>query len=606
MRKRLVIFIIVWSIFFSCSVNKKLKSIKDDNILPELFLDDYKDIEIEDNIDYGYIDSISTGAGESVIMNAVVDDQTGEMVATDELDGIYVRATFRNVAERNGNIDLGFELIVPSELTDPNWQLRFQPTFHIMQDTLYSDKVLITGEKFRKLQEKGYDQYAKYMSSIIDDSLDFASAFTYEKIMNNFIKRRYAKDSLWLQDALQDDIILDYYTKNRKFNMNQRRKERADHFFRKFVKTPMITEGVRLDSVVKDDLGNIRYYYVQTIRTVTNLKRVNMVLSADIISFDKDLYRFPIMPPLTYYVSSLSNLADFSDKYIYKVLERNLTVTTSAYIDFIAGKHNIIDSLHNNKDELERIKENICDILNDPILCVDSLVVTAACSPEGSYNSNNLLAQKRAVSVKEYLGNSLEDSITIKVNWIAEDWERLNRLINSDTNLVDRDFLLECFKVESYDEREMKMRGGKDYVYLRSTLYPYLRSVKLDFHLHRRGMLKDTIHTREIDMKYAEGIDCLKNGNYKGAVNILREYKDINSALAYLGMDYNHSAQEILELLPTTAKTQYLLAIVYSRLNQHKKAIDSFLNACTIDSSMRFRGNLDPEIKRLIDKYKIM
>ena len=146
MRKRVVIISIVWSIFFSCSVNKKLESIKSENILPELFLDDYKDkvIDIEDSIDYGYIDSVYSSSEEAIIMNAVLDDQTGEMIATDQLEGVYVKATFRNVAERNGNIDLGFELVVPSKLIDPNWQLRFQPIFHIMQDTLYSDKVLIT------------------------------------------------------------------------------------------------------------------------------------------------------------------------------------------------------------------------------------------------------------------------------------------------------------------------------------------------------------------------------------------------------------------------------------------------------------------------------
>ena len=128
----------------------------------------------------------------------------------------------------------------------------------------------------------------------------------------------------------------------------------------------------------------------------------------------------------------------------------------------------------------------------------------------------------------------------------------------------------------------------------------------MDIQRNRRGRGKDTVHTREKEYKYAEGLEWLRSGNYKDAVNILREYKDLNSALAYLGMDYNYSAQEILELLPLSAKTQYLLSIVYSRLNQHGKAVDAFLKACSLDSSMKFRGNLDPEIKRLIDKYKIM
>ena len=216
-----------------------------------------------------------------------------------------------------------------------------------------------------------------------------------------------------------------------------------------------------------------------------------------------------------------------------------------------------------------------------------------------------MLARNRANSVKEYLLMKFNDSLTINTKWIAEDWARLNRLIYSDTNLANRDYILECFEIEDFDEREKWLKRGVDYVYLRGTLYPYLRCVKLEFNIHRKGMLKDTIHSKIVDSLYAKGLMLLKNADYQASLGILKDYKDFNTALAYLSLDYNYSAKEIIENFPESAKKFYLLAIIYSRLEQFSKAIHSFNLACEKDPSMRFRGNLDPEIKKLIDKYKL-
>ena len=120
-----------------------------------------------------------------------------------------------------------------------------------------------------------------------------------------------------------------------------------------------------------------------------------------------------------------------------------------------------------------------------------------------------MLARNRANSVKEYLLMKFNDSLTINTKWIAEDWARLNRLIYSDTNLANRDYILECFEIEDFDEREKWLKRGVDYVYLRGTLYHYLRCVKLEFNLHRKGLLKDTIHSTIVDSLYAIGLMVL-------------------------------------------------------------------------------------------------
>ena len=62
---------------------------------------------------------------EMIIMKAIRDEQSGEMVAAEMLDAAMVTARFRNIAERHGKIDLEFQVVVPPEMQDSRWQLRF-------------------------------------------------------------------------------------------------------------------------------------------------------------------------------------------------------------------------------------------------------------------------------------------------------------------------------------------------------------------------------------------------------------------------------------------------------------------------------------------------
>ena len=94
---------------------------------------------------------------EVLIMKAVKDDESGEMVAHEVLNAAVITARFRNVAERHGKIDLRFEVIVPPEMQDTKWQLRFYPDMFILQDSIRLEPVIITGEEYRANQLRGYD-----------------------------------------------------------------------------------------------------------------------------------------------------------------------------------------------------------------------------------------------------------------------------------------------------------------------------------------------------------------------------------------------------------------------------------------------------------------
>ena len=102
------------------------------------------------------------------------------------------------------------------------------------------------------------------------------------------------------------------------------------------------------------------------------------------------------------------------------------------------------------------------------------------------------------------------------------------------------------------------------------------------------------------DSLYFYGIRSLELNNYKDAINALKDYKDYNTALAYLSLEYNQSAESILKVTPRSDKVHYLLAIVYARLGKETLSKSHFWRAVEINPSLKFRANLDPELSEIV------
>lgn len=158
------------------------------------------------------------------------------------------------------------------------------------------------------------------------------------------------------------------------------------------------------------------------------------------------------------------------------------------------------------------------------------------------------------------------------------------------------------------DAREAKMKSYKWYSYAKKDIYPKLRTVKFNFYLHRKGMVKDTIHTTVVDSTYTRGVQALKDMDYHTAIALLGPYEDYNSAVAYISLDRNLSALQILERMTGAeriASVNYMLAIVYSRIGRIQEAVQCYLDSVQQEPYYRHRGNLDPEISVLIKQYDL-
>ena len=579
---------------------------------------------------------------EMLIMNAIRDED-GEMVATERLDAAVVTARFRNVAERRGRVDLEFQVIVPRDMQDSRWQLRLDPDMYILGDSLRLDPVIITGRDYRKAQLRGYEQYRRFLNSIITDTTRFINLGALEIFIERNIPEVYAfrNDTTYVSDeqfasvyGVTERQAVEHYTWKLWKRWNKRRAGRKNLMYRRFVKAPIVTEGIRLDTVIQNDNGDFIYNYVQTINTRPKLRKVEIVLSGDIREQGKRIYTIPCSEPLTFYISSISGLADGSERYLKKIIERKVEANTACYIEFPQGKACIDPQLGNNPGEIDRIKGNFRELLVNETFDLDSICVEAYASPEGAAKSNEALSERRARAASDYFSHfaaQLSDSLSREAGIVlalgdevietgkpapisfnsrsgGENWQMLDVLIESDEHLKDaakQEYKQLAALYKDPDIREKQLSRSPHYRYLREKIYPRLRVVKFNFFLHRKGMLKDTVHTTELDTVYMRGVQYLRDHDYEEALKRLQPYKDFNTAVAYVALDRNSSAMEILRRLEPDGPVNYLLAILYSREGDEQRAVQCYVHACAQEPSYVHRGNLDPEISALIKKYDL-
>lgn len=617
MKRNLMAVIYVLLIAISCSMQRKLKQIE--NISEKSLLslsDEVKVTELKPVETRSDTLKVSDETGREILIMKAIKNEAGEMVATDVINAAKVTAKFRNIAERNGKIELRFDVDIPKEMLDSKWQIRLQPILSIKGKNDMLDKIIITGKDYRLKQVRGYEQYEKFIASISADSLKFIDINQLEIFLKRNLPQIYSlkKDSSFVSDekfssyyGITEKAAIKHYTNYMIVRRNKRKISKKAQMYAKLVKNPIISEGLRLDSIVTNINGDIKYSYIQTLNVNENIRKAEIRLSGGIYNINSKIYEIPKSSPLTFYISSLSSLIDKKERFITKIIERRATTNTACYIDFGASGYDIDPDLGNNRSELKRIMDKFRDLNGNNIYSIDSIIVIASCSPEGNYPFNLRLSKKRAKTIASYFSNFLKDSINFSSKNIAENWPMLEALVNKDTSLnrADKESFFSKSIVTDYDKREVSMHNEPYYKYIRTKLYPKLRTVCFDIHLHRKGMIRDTIHTTEIDTIYANGVKAIIAHDYKRAVSILRPYKDFNTAVAFLTAGYDESAMSVLSSIKQDEKVEYLLAILYSRFGNKNKAVEYYLRACKKNRNYINRGNLDPEISALIQEYKL-
>lgn len=473
----------------------------------------------------------------------------GERVMALQIEQVTVTSRMRSIPERNGRVVLDFIVTLPKQLLGKSRSIVITPILHKPDESIPLEDLVIRGGRFSLLQERDYWQYETYVERFRSDTVGREAAF------NRFVKFPYPEDA-------------------------------------------------RLDSLI-EGRSTVTCYYSQAIKTDETSKKMLVTLQGQVLAVDDSAYSLPPSDTLSYVVSSMLSFVDTMPRYRIKVIDKFVTVEDRNYIQFFVGDTRVVDTLGDNRRQLDKITGLMRQIVEQQEFYVDTITLTAASSPEGDYRFNDRLSQGRAEALKRYLvrryGRSIDTMLTVR--WVAEDWTELTNRIRTDREIVNREAILELIAAEKNPDRReqiIRLRFPQEYAYVRSVIYPQLRAVYFRYSLRRKGMVKDTIHTTELDTAYTRGVELLRKRKYAKALYVLNDYNDRNTVVAHLSLGHDERAMELLATMPKDAVTEYLRAIACSRLGRKEEGLRHFLEACRLDGRMEYRGNLDPEIAELL------
>lgn len=167
--------------------------------------------------------------------------------------------------------------------------------------------------------------------------------------------------------------------------------------------------------------------------------------------------------------------------------------SASYKIAFLQGKYDIRTDYRDNFEQIHRMRTNLSEAMTSPGFTLDSVIVIAHASPEGSWASNTALSWNRGQAVaglvRDYLAysdNPAARGVRFAVRNVPENWAGLDRLVTNDPRLSETAraaYFSHAWEADK-DARENAMRRDQSYSYIRESLYPLLRYVELSFRGH--------------------------------------------------------------------------------------------------------------------------
>ena len=136
-----------------------------------------------------------------------------------------------------------------------------------------------------------------------------------------------------------------------------------------------------------------------------------------------------------------------------------------------------------NKERCDRFLEHVRGLQGHSAYRVYRVDFKGHASPDGPERLNDELARKRAENVVKYLHKKLvfADSVVF-VSTVTEDWESLAKMISGDTQLPDREKVLQIVRDEElgkFRERELKNGYPQAWKYMLDKYFPELRNFKI-------------------------------------------------------------------------------------------------------------------------------
>lgn len=161
---------------------------------------------------------------------------------------------------------------------------------------------------------------------------------------------------------------------------------------------------------------------------------------------------------------------------------KNRSESGEAQIIYRVGNAEINPALGNNQSELDKIRRSIEDIRRLEGVKINTIDISSYASPEGTWESNLSLSERRAASLTSWIRRNYDLSgIVLSSRGYGEDWDRLAKLVGEDLIMSEtekREALRIIETAGIFDGREsqlMQYNGGRTYRYMLTNLFPLLR-----------------------------------------------------------------------------------------------------------------------------------
>lgn len=391
---------------------------------------------------------------------------------------------------------------------------------------------------------------------------------------------------------------------------NEIKSERREDFRKETIKYPY-EENTRIDSLA-DVNRDFTYLYKQSYPVTPGLKKLRIVMNGKVDATDQSSYTMNPSDTLSYFITSLSDLADTTFMYKVTKLNRDVFNRVMSYVKFPAKGSTFNINYRDNKVQMDKILNAYESFDKAGVYSFDSIFIKVSTSLDGPYDDNIILSEKRSIAIKNYIksviGNRINVDTVFRTEHTSEDWNTLVREIQRRKEIQHKDEILNLLTTAKFPdstEDEIKRTYKADFAIIRDSIYPLLNRAEVTFNMHRTDMTESSEVRREFREGYDEGIRLLQEREYWKAMEILAKYPDYNAALCLTCLGYNAKAYELLQSLEKTGGTEYLLAILSERLNKTDEVVEHLMESFKLDPTKIYRAPLDSEVAKIIEKYNI-
>ena len=187
-----------------------------------------------------------------------------------------------------------------------------------------------------------------------------------------------------------------------------------------------------------------------------------------------------------------ANTATGEDQYQYAIAQ-----TKEAQIKYLINQANIRTSELNSvsvKDFVKTLREIKADQKGFQL---DNIEVSAYASPEGKFDFNKKLAEKRGGTSSAYVKKSLKKNkleTDVDTRYTAEDWDGFQKLVTA-SNIQDKEVIIRVLSMyEDPEQRETQIRSlSAAFNELANEILPELRRARLTINYNIIGRSDDEI-----------------------------------------------------------------------------------------------------------------